>query len=348
MKKRYHSREFAAITALVIVVVQCRGATQAPTVAQGNSDAPHDIVQKRAVIREPRRLALVAFALIPAGTFQMGGSLRPDDPVYDAPLHDVGASKFYIEKYEVSKALWDKITLWGAGQGYADLPNGEARAKNHPVQSVSWYDVVKWCNARSEMEGLTPCYYSDTLLKHIYRTGFIDLDIAMVKWDASGYRLPTEAEWERAARGGLVGKRFPWGDIISHRKANFNNFGREDYQTGTTNYHPKYWDGSHRNTGCKEYTDELYTSPVGSFAANGYGLYDMAGNVCEWCWDWMGNYPSSLQTDPRGPATGSDRAVRGGSFSTCAGACGVADRSSAEPASSGLDCGFRVAHAAIP
>ncbi|MEI6674692.1 MAG: SUMF1/EgtB/PvdO family nonheme iron enzyme [Verrucomicrobiota bacterium] len=234
------------------------------------------------------------FALVPAGEFMMGDAL---DGIRNAPQHRVNVSAFSMQKYLVTNAQWDEVLDSALKHGYNDLKKAGGKAAQHPVVGISWYAAVKWCNARSERDGLVPCYYTDIDLKQVYRTGENELSNAMVRWDANGYRLPTEAEWEKAGRGGLIGKRLPWGDIISHNQANFCNLRQEGYQTGSAGYHPAYKRG---------------TSPVGSFAANAYGLYDMAGNVNEWCWDRLGLYPEVLETDPRGLDSGMGRVRRGG------------------------------------
>jgi sulfatase modifying factor 1 len=137
-------------------------------------------------------------------------------------------------------------------------------------------------------------------------------------WNNNGYRLPTEAEWEKAARGGLNGLRFPWGNTIDWSQANYFS-----YWVNDTNYF--FYDLAPTNGYAPSFNDGVppYTSPGGSFAANGYGLYDMAGNVQEWCWDWYDNNlvsagsPYAGGTDPRGPASSplGLRVTRGGSWS---------------------------------
>ena len=231
----------------------------------------------------------------------MGDTL---DGLTDAPSHTVSVSAFYMQKNEVINAEWDAVRAWGLNNGYTDLPAGNgsyaSKGTNYPVHSVSWHDAVKWCNAKSEMDGLTPCYYTDAAQSSLFRTGTNTLGNAMVKWTANGYRLPTEAEWEKAARGGLAGNRFPWGDTINHSNTNYransiaNTYDTSGYTTNT--YHPTYYTpGSFP-----------FTSPVGSFVANGYGLNDMAGNLGELCSDCYSSdyYSSSPRTDPRGPDTG--------------------------------------------
>jgi len=150
--------------------------------------------------------------LIPAGSFQMGDTL---DGLGDArPVHSVYVSAFYMEKGLVTGARWNAVYQWALVYAAYVFDNpGASKATDHPVQTVNWFDVVKWCNARSQFEGLTPAYYTDAGLTVIYKTG---QPTVYVKWNANGYRLPTEAEWEKAARGGLNGRRFPWGDTITH------------------------------------------------------------------------------------------------------------------------------------
>jgi formylglycine-generating enzyme len=254
----------------------------------------------------------MTFALIPGGTYQMG-NLNGDGDIIEAGTVSVTLSPYYMAIHPTTKAQWDAVRTWAVTNGYTDLAAGAGKASNHPVQTVSWYSVVKWSNAASEMEGLTPCYkVSGT----IYRTG---INSALTcDWNANGYRLPTEAEWEIAARGGLSKKRFPWGDTISHSQANYRASSTLAYDlSGSVNdNHPTYKTGA-----------TPYTSPVGSFAANGYGLYDIAGNVGQWCWDWL-SYSYTGGVDPRGDATGLHRVIRGWSWNNDAATARCAARSS--------------------
>ena len=230
-------------------------------------------------------LVPAGMALIPAGPFQMG-----DDRVA-GPVHTVTVSAFAMDKWEVSIELWESVRAWGNARGY-DLVSGGSYGAKHPVHSVSWYDVVKWNNARSEKEGLVPTYYENSTMMVVYRSGNkVPLG---VKWD-TGYRLPTEAEWEKAARGGVDGKLYPW---------------------GTDEFLPILANSAE--------SLKSASMPVGSYSQNGYFLFDMAGNLWEWCWDWYGDYSSSNQTDPRGPVFGSRRMIRGGGWSDGASYCRLA------------------------
>jgi len=281
------------------------------------------------------------FVPIPAGEFMMGDSL---DGMKDAPRHRVNVSAFYMQKNLVSKAQWEDVREWALMHGYTDLKKGVAKASDHPVVEVSWYAALKWCNAKSEREGLTPCYYTDAKLTQVYRSGDKELTKAMVKWKADGYRLPTEAEWEKAARGGLAGQRFPWGNTISHDQANFFNGGKEPYQSGSAGYHPAY----KTNKMANDFEGLPFTSPVGSFAANGYGLNDMAGNVWELCWDRLAIYPEVLETDPRGPDLGSNHVCHGGSWANSASGCRVARRLGHGTGFSINSDGFRPIRSSVP
>jgi sulfatase modifying factor 1 len=258
--------------------------------------------------------ASTGMSLIPAGAFVMGDTLgdigwRPET---ELPLHTNYISAFYMDKYEVTKALWYDVEIWASINGYSFGSIGSGRSANHPVHSIDWFDAIAWCNARSEREGLTPCYTNAN--GSVYRDSSSNSFDGGCNWSADGYRLPTEAEWEKAARGGLDGKRFSWGDTISHGNANYYAQPMAfSYDVNPREgYHPTFNDSD-------PYTSPLYTSPVGYFAPNGYGLYDMLGNVSEWCWDWFGEsyYSSSPSTDPHGPPSGEDfplRVRRGGSW----------------------------------
>jgi formylglycine-generating enzyme required for sulfatase activity len=241
-------------------------------------------------------------AYIPSGPFQMGGNL---DGMTDAlPTHNVQVDAFFMDRTEVSKELWQSVQSWSTAHGYTGLSAGTFAAAGHPVQTITWYDMVKWCNARSEKENLTPVYYTDLAQTVVYRTGNVNLTNALVKWTANGYRLPTEAEWEKAARGGPLGKRYPWGDTIAGSQANYSGSGDPFEAAGTPTTPVGYYNGSQ--------------VPAGVDMANGYGLYDMSGNVWEWCWDWYdatyyGN--AAANNNPRGPAAAqSYRVPRGGAW----------------------------------
>jgi len=266
--------------------------------------------------------------LIPAGSFTMGNTFSGEGYSDELPLHTVYVSAFYMDRYEVTKTLWDDVYQWATNHGYSFEYGAQGKVASHPAQNMTWYGCVKWCNARSEKEGKTPAYYTDAGLSVRYRTGQV---APYVNW-SSGYRLPTEAEWEKAARGGASGQRFPWGDTISWSQANYYAYpsGYPYDVNPTEGFHPTFNDGVYP-----------FTSPVGYFAANGYGLYDMVGNVWEWCWDWNGSYSSGSQTDPRGPTSGSSRVLRGGSWNHLAFFCRSAYRDYRYPSNRYDYMGFR-------
>ena len=252
-------------------------------------------------------------AYIPPGAFQMGDSFYESGYTDNLPLHNVQVSGFFMDINLVSGALWQAVQTWGTGHGYTFANNAYWSGFSYPVQRVSWYDCVVWCNARSEKEGLTPVYYTDNAQTIVCRSGSPDITNVQVNWNANGYRLPTEAEWEKAARGGLLGQRYPWGNNIDTSDANYDSS-----QNGPTPC--GYYNGSQ--------------TPAGVNMANGYGLYDMAGNAFEWCWDWYGsNYygDPTANSDPRGPNSGSNRSVRSGAWNYDSGYLRCAYRCNAPP-----------------
>ncbi len=260
------------------------------------------------------------------GPFQMGQTGVAE------PVHTNHLSAFWIDEKEVSKALWDEVSAWAVTRDYAFNATPGGKSPDHPVQRVSWYDALKWCNARSEKEGLTPIYHVRFMQAPVvYKSG--DMFPTDVFWDNSGYRLPTEAEWEKAARGGRRDRLFPWGlDVITHEWANYNSFGPYPYdQSITQDHHPLYGTGSHP-----------FTSPCGAFPSNGYGLHDMAGNVAEWVWDYYLPYSEGTFVDPRkAPGNYTIRVVRGGSWSDDASFARCAHRISVGAGGTINEIGFR-------
>ncbi|MDF7825018.1 SUMF1/EgtB/PvdO family nonheme iron enzyme [Pontiellaceae bacterium B12227] len=204
----------------------------------------------------------------PPGMVQIPAGVNAGtDP--DFGPYTLATDEFFMDEKEVSFEIWTNVYQWAVTNGYTFENPGLTKAAGHPVHSVSWFDIAKWCNARSEMEGRVPCYQVGGM---VYRTGS---DEAVTVDGNNGYRLPSRMEWEYAARGGLIGARFPWGDDATHLNANYTSSSALPYDVSPTRGpHPDYDD------------DPIpYTSPCGAFPPNRYGLYDMAGNVWEWCND---------------------------------------------------------------
>ena len=226
---------------------------------------------------------------VASGTFTMGRTKASGLTEYDdeLPTHAVTLTKsFYISKFEVQQTEW--LAVMGSN------PSEFSSDTSRPVEMVSWYAVLVYCNKRSMNEGLTPAYsiggHTDPVTWGVIpTTNNVTWNGAICNWNANGYRLPSEAEWEFAARGGVSTPDF----IFS---------GSDD--VGTVSW----YDG---NAGTS-------THSVGQKQANGLGLYDMSGNVQEWVWDWYSNsyYTSGAVTDPTGPTSGTIHTIRGGSWDT--------------------------------
>jgi len=269
---------------------------------------------------------------IPSGSFAMGDSSFGEvgeGMADERPVHTVTASAFYLEDKEVTAGLWETVRAWAVTNGYMDLPSLATLPSEQPAVGVTWYDAVKWCNARSEMEGFPPVYFTDDLFSNVYRTGANDLTAAQCRSEIThiGYRLPTEAEWERAARGGLDGRMFPW-------PASTTGSYLDNITTAQANY------------------DSSAPTAVASFPANGFGLYDMTGNAAEWCWDWFdADYytrfaTNAWPTNPRGPDSkpaSALRVARGGSWASSAFDLRCAFREAAPPNETNPVQGFRCA-----
>ncbi|MCF7913144.1 MAG: formylglycine-generating enzyme family protein [Candidatus Cloacimonetes bacterium] len=234
---------------------------------------------------------------VEGGTFEMGDHFNEGDSD-ELPIHNVTLSSFYIGQYEVTQGEYEEVMGTNPAHNYGV-------SDEYPVYYVTWYDAVEYCNALSEQEGLTPCY---------------NLSDWSCNFSADGYRLPTEAEWEYATRGGVN-----WEDNYKY--------------SGTTNELGDYaWFNS--NSGSQ-------THEVGTRESNQLGIYDMSGNVWEWCNDWYSSsfYSSSPEDNPVGHGSGSDRAQRGGSWGSNARDCRTASRGHSSPTGSFNLLGFRLVRA---
>lgn len=239
------------------------------------------------------------FVFVEGGTFNNGTS-------------DVTLSSFYIDKYELTQADYQAVmgtnpaTAYGVGSTY-------------PVYYVSWFNAIEYCNRRSLQEGLTPCYSYGTYGTNPdswptgWNTNYLNHTNVSCNWTANGYRLPTEMEWQFAARGG-------------NQTHNYTYSGSNDL-----NAVGWYWDNSGSTT-----------HAVGTKAANELGTFDMSGNVWEWVWDIYGSYPGGAQTDPHGATSGSNRVLRGGGWHNDADYCTVSSRVNYNATGTGHDVGFRL------
>jgi formylglycine-generating enzyme required for sulfatase activity len=256
------------------------------------------------------------WVLVEPGTFQMGSPTNEPGYQGNETRHAVVLTRrFLLQATEVTQGQW-RAVLGTNPSGFSSC--GDAC----PVEQVSWWGAVAYCNALSAAEGLEECYTLSGCSGTAGDGGYSCTGVTFAGLACGGYRLPTEAEWEYA------------------------------YRAGTTT---AFWSGGYQNPSdpysCAEPALDAIawycgnsgdaTHPVGGRAPNGWGLYDVAGNVWEWVWDWYGDYPTAQVTDPRGPASGASRVYRGGSWSGVAGLCRAADRFFVEPGARYVALGFR-------
>jgi len=232
----------------------------------------------------------IEMVFVAGGSFMMGQNLGSGGGDNTSPVHAVTLSDFYIGKYEVTQEQYQTVTGTNPSYFTANPAAGETQNRR-PVEQVTWYDAVEFCNNLSDLEGLTLVY---TITNRTPASGYpITGATVTANWSNNGYRLPTEAEWEYAAKGGdptaddFVAYTFPGSDTI-----------------GDVAWYPN--------------NSSSRTHEVGKKAPNKLGLYDMGGNVWEWCWDWYAGYSNSAQSNPTGPtledSDNGGRVRRGGSY----------------------------------
>ena len=255
------------------------------------------------------------FVFVKGGKFLMGSPASENWRSDDELQHEVTLNDFYISRYEVTQAEYESLMH--------DNPSTFPGA-NNPVDNVTWLEAVRFCNAKSESEGLSPVY---------------KIEGSKVTWDlsADGYRLPTEAEWEYACRAGTT-TPFNLEHSIGADEANF--YGHYPYEI-EENYF------SQQKLSTKPGIYRAETIKVGSFTPNKLGLYDMHGNVGEWCWDIYAAYDKNASTNPTGPTTGTRRVNRGGGWNDFAKNMRSAYRAAAPQERKLYNIGFRLARGSI-
>ena len=252
------------------------------------------------VTADAKKAGDIEMVIIPDGTFQMGNTGAYRTGSSEGPVHTVIISRnFLMSQYEVTQKQYEEVV--GTNPSYD-------KGENLPVENVNWYDAVEYCNKLSEMEGLDKCYSGSG-------------DTIVCDWDANGYRLPTEAEWEYAAKARTT---------------------TDFYNGNLTNASCTPVDANLDSIGWYCGNSGNITHAVGQKAPNDFGLYDMNGNVSEWCWDWYANYDNATETDPKGPAGGYDRVNRGGSWGNIASGCRSTVRYISNADNRTRSLGFRV------
>ncbi len=248
---------------------------------------------------------------LPGGSFTMGDT-RGQGDIDELPTHSVILSPYYIGRCEVTQSEWQAVMGSNPASGYGVGPT-------YPVYSVSWYSILKYCNLRSLAEGFTPAYSisgstDPVQWGNVPSSWNTTWNAVVCDWTANGYRMPTEAEWEYAARGGT-------------NTPDYLYAGSDDIDAVAWYLGNNVPDG---------------TKPVGTKAPNGIGTYDMTGNVWEWCWDWSGDYSAGTQANPTGPATGDYRIIRSGFWLNTGVFCRVSKRYSNYVYDPGFYVGFRL------